>query len=251
MLPVTILGDRVIPKKVDFLATLPPLITGAITGDSKMKKTKLPKGPDFFLSEEALETHINFLKEKDPSIMGATCQMLSALMITLYPEEGLHYIIKIIDDMQRGNEWLSDDQKHDLYVNSIDIYLPKILKDKKWIYSINDYITRKLKNSLRTVARKTWKQEPLYFVDKEGVLTGNPKIPPVDDHKRIENFVEINEIFQKAGLTEREQKIYIFKNTTTFTEIVIAKILNATRDIVKADFAKAKDKLSRIVARSK
>ena len=81
---------------------------------------KQSKNNDFVLSKEALDEHIKFLEEKDPSIMGKTCQMLSALKINLNPKEGTRFLYNIIADMKR-----SDEQTNELLLQSIDKYLPK------------------------------------------------------------------------------------------------------------------------------
>jgi DNA-directed RNA polymerase specialized sigma24 family protein len=226
-----------------------------------MKKKK----QEFILSDEALETHLNFLKEKDPSIIGKTCQMLSALKINMNQQEGLKYLVGVIEDMKRKGTFIYKEEKqHELLVKSIDEYLPEILKEKEWIDLIEKYVKDKFINWLTVQKRREEREIPYYLGDKEQgtdensrdnnyPLDENPQVKPHidsdihrDNAEKIKNLADINMIFLKAGLTEREANVFFFKVATGYTEDFIAEILRVSRSTVKLDYKKAKNKLEKI-----
>lgn len=220
-----------------------------------MIKRKRPNLPEFILSQEALDTNLNFLKEKDPSIISKTCQMLSALkIITLPDHEAFPFVIGVIEALKKEEgklKWLSEEQWSDFRGDTLDEYLPKILKQREWIFSIKKYITEKVLNSITIEARRRRRHVPLFIKreDEDGNLevAETPALKGkylVDD---IENRVDTNRLFEKAKLTERECKILVFKESTPYTEELIAEILGVSRDIVKHNYKEAKDKLDKLI----
>ncbi len=213
------------------------------------------KNKKFVLSKEALDTHLNFLKEKDPSIIGKTCQMLSALkIITLPDHEAFLFVMGIIEDLKKGGRlnWLSEDQWSEFRLKTLAKYLPKILKERRWIFSIERYIKEKILNSITVEARRGRPRVPL-FIEREDE-DGNLEIienPALKGKAYVDDTIakiDLNEIFEKAKLTEREKNIYILKKTReSYTEELIAKILGVSRNIVKHDYKRAKDKLDKLV----
>jgi len=201
---------------------------------------KKKESADFCLSNKAIEEHIAFLKQKYSSIIGKTCQMLSALkFVSMPPSEGLPFLIGIIDDMKKSGKMdsLTEEQRSDLLLDSLDIFLPKILSEKKWVYSIENYILNKFRNLLKTDKRHKETSEPLYF---KGTLIERPDI---SNNPTAEIRTIINDIYKKAKLTERQQAICEWKVLTPYTEDFIAERLKVSRATVTKDYAEAKRKL--------
>lgn len=236
------------------LPTFPNSPSGTRKG-IEMQKIKRPNLPKFILSQEALDTHLNFLKEKDPSIIGKTCQMLSALkIITLPDREAFHFVIGVIEALKKEKgklNWLSEEQWSDFRIDTLDKYLPKILKKREWIFSIKKYITEKILNSITIEARKRRRNRSLFIEgeDIDGKLK-TIEVPALEGKfllDDIEGHININRIFDNAKLTQREWKIFVLKETTPYTEELISEILRVSRDIVKHDYKRAKGKLDKLV----
>lgn len=207
-----------------------------------MKRTDSPerkKGPKFVLSEESLKTIRRFLKEKPSSIIEKTCPMLSALkMMDLSSKERLALTLGIIEDMKLSGAELPDDEVG-LALGSVDEYLPRIIEDKKWIYSIQDYIVSKFNNRLATEARRRRRHVPLYVEDENGNVIENPEIKAAGDYRRIENYAELMDIVDKAALSKMEWQVLRFKEWTPYIEELIAEIIGVHRSTVTKSYAKA------------
>src|SRR5512137_2364971 len=122
------------------------------------------------LSKDALELHVNWIKEKDPAIIGKTCQMLSAIKMTMHPEHALRYLIGVIEQIRQNKTYkFREETLSQLLIDSIDNknYLQKILKSREWVYSIQEYIIDKLYNSLRTERDRQKGRVPYYVVSDE------------------------------------------------------------------------------------
>ena len=213
------------------------------------------KEKNFVLTNEALDTHLNFLKDKDPSIIGKTCQMLSALkIITLQDHEAFLFVIGIIEALKKEGgklKGLSEEQWGDFGGDTLDKYLPKILKKREWVFSIKKYITGKILNSITIEARRRRRHMPLFIEgeDEDGNLK-TIEIPTLEGKINVDNITEridINKIFEKAKLTQRERKIFVLKKTTPYTEELISEILRVSRDTVKHDYKRAKGNLDKLV----
>lgn len=181
-----------------------------------MKKTKLPKGPDFFLSEEAIQVITVFLEKKDPSIIGETCQMLSALKILLSPTKGLKHLYEITEEMKQDDSVkLSEEKWNDLPLDALVKYLPKVREKRKWIYSINIYIINQLINRLTTEARRKRREVPLSFINKEdGEEYDHPELKEIDLIREIEGYIDVNKAYEEADLTEEEKEICNYRMDT-------------------------------------
>lgn len=201
------------------------------------------------------ETLYDWVKDKDPSIIGKTCETLSTLkIIALPPNEALPFVIGIIEALKKESgklKWLSEEQWSDFRGDTLEKYLPKILKKREWIFSIKKYVTERILNSITVEKRRGIRQVPLYIEseDEDGnsEIIVNPALKDEIFFSDIEQKIQLNEIFEKANLTEQEMKIFYFKKGTKFTGKLIAKTLNVTTDIVKHDYKNAKDKLVKLV----
>lgn len=203
-----------------------------------------------------LEEHLNWLEKQPPSIIGQTCQMLSALKIPMNPKEGFLYLLSIVADMERsGNLKLKEEEWSDLRTDALYKYLPKILRERKWVDSIEDYLTKKAKNALITEARKRTKQVPLCIADKDGKKVENPEVEAyvskTKQFERIEDYVFVNELINKAGLTDREERVFRHKILQSLTDEAIVKEMGLTggkvsRETVNKDFAKAMEKFMKL-----
>jgi len=197
--------------------------------------TERKKGPKFVLSEEALKTIRRFLKEKPPSIIEKTCPMLAALkMMDLIPKERFALILGIIEDTKLSGAELPDDEVG--LALSADKYLPRIIEDRNWIYSIQDYIVSKFNNRLTTEAREKRRFVPDY-----------PEIKAAVDYRRIENYAELMDIVDKAALSKMEWQVLRFKEWTPYTEELIAEIIGVHRSTITKSYAKAWEKLRAFV----
>jgi len=207
----------------------------------------------FVLTKDALNELLDFLQNKEPWIIGKTCQMLSALKIaTMPPKEAFPFVIDVINAMKEKGiklTGLEENQWSDFRLDTLDQYLPKILKERKWVYSIENYVINKLINSFTVESRRRARLVPLYIEreDKNGkkALIENPEIEKGFDETRIENAVEINKIFEIAKLTDREIRVYCYKEVTNYTEKLIAEILEVSRETVKRDYSKAKERIEK------
>ena len=220
-----------------------------------MKRKEQP----FTIQKRPLEETVTFLKDKDPSIIGKTCQMLSAIKMTMHPEQGLKYLIGVIEQIRQDKRYrFKEDTLSQLQIDALDNenYLRKILKTGDWVYSIRKYIVDKLYNSLKTEKRHKRLEVPYYVMTEEGgqeKITENPHVDysqvcdlereKLDEIRTIELMERIDELFRRAKLRDREKTIYRYKETTDFKEEVIAKILSVSGSTVTKDYAKAKEKL--------
>jgi DNA-directed RNA polymerase specialized sigma24 family protein len=165
--------------------------------------------------------------------------MLSALKILSLPEkEGFIFIWGVIENMKNdGGKYLSEEQWSDLSVASLDTFLPSILTDKKWVYSIQEYILSKFENRLRTERRHKEIIEPLYLKNKETGEVYEREDMAMPDPQ--ENRYRIEETFEKAGLSVRQSTIYSFKVCTGLTEDRIADIMKVSRSTVTKEYREA------------
>jgi c-di-AMP phosphodiesterase-like protein len=82
-----------------------------------MKKKEQP----FTIQERPLEEIVTFLKDKDPSIIGNTCQMLSAIKMTMHPEQGLKYLIGVIEQIRQNEKYkFKEDTLSQLQLDALD-----------------------------------------------------------------------------------------------------------------------------------
>lgn len=230
---------------------------------AKMRKKEKPKPPDFILSKEALDDLLNSLKKMEPSIIGNTCQMLSALKITqLTDKEAFPFIVEIIGDLIKSGEvkLISKDQLGELSLDTLKKYLPKILEDPQWIVSIQEYIKQKVLNNI-TVEKRRGKKQVSPFLERKlstgsVLLYENPVVQKKVSIRDTLSEIEINELLEKAKLTERQKFICILKINPggKYTEELIAEIMTnkgtfgkVTRSIVMHDYKEAKDKLRKTI----
>lgn len=221
----------------------------------KMKKKEFKLGDEFTLTEQALQVHLKFLKEKGLSIIGKNCPMLTALNMVLHKTEGLEFLMPIIETMIKEGkippsesmikgEKISIDQDRSegsYLVDSLDKHLPKISKDKKWIYSIEDFLQSKIRNAIKTDWRRGQRKVPLLIKDKEGKVVDNPELDKINRVLDTIDKIAIKEALDI--LTPREKGIYVLKETSPYTGKVIAEILHTTEDVVKHDYKKANEKI--------
>lgn len=191
-----------------------------------MKKQK------FIPSEEAWEIHRRFQKEKGPSIMGKTCPTLTFLNIDLHQKEGFRFLYQIIGEMvQEGRIKLAEDKTiSDLAVDSLDKHVQKALEKGEWVdKEIKQYLSDKVWNHLKVEIRRRRRKIP--------------QIKKLDALKKIEDRIHVEQLFQKAGLTEREKKVYYLKIGVGDKVEDIAKSLGVSRKTVTRDYAEADKKL--------
>jgi len=205
-----------------------------------MKKQK------FIPSEEAWEIHRRFQKEKGPSIMGKTCPTLTFLNIDLHQKEGFRFLYRIIGEMvqERRIKLAEDKTISDLAGDSLDEYIQKALEKGEWVdKEIKQYLSDKVWNHLKVEIRNRRRREPLYIKDKKGHEIENPKIKKLDELKKSEDKIHVEQLFQKAGLTEREKRVYYLKKGVGDKGKDIAKRLGVSQKTVNRDYAEAKKKL--------
>lgn len=225
-------------------------------------KSKKPEEDTFKLDAAGMRYHIKFLKGKS-DLMGKTCPMLTTLNIISHKKEGLRYLVPIIEAMIEEGQICciekieeekiginEDRSKSDYLIDAIDKYLPKILKDKKWVFSIEDYLKRKIKNAITTEIRRRNRRKPLYIENKEDKKEFlNPEVEKIKKALDFSDNIDIAEILNQ--LTEIEKKVFFLKVATPYTEELIAKKLGISRDKVKHNYKKATDKANQIVLKSK
>jgi len=208
----------------------------------------------FKLTKEAQEELISFVEKRDPDLMTKACQMLAALQIVkgLTPKQGFRYILNVVEDMrQSGHTKFSEEKWDDLPLDAYKKYLPKILKERKWIYDIQDYIRDKARNHLKTIVRQAKLKVPLYITNEKGDQIENPEIKALDDFKIALEEIEINDLIERVNLTDIEKHVFNYKVFREYREEYIAKELGVTRDIVKHNYAKAKNKIVAYILKHK
>lgn len=220
----------------------------------------------FVLSEEAYEIHRKFWEGKDPEIMrktmGKTCPMLTIFLIDAHRSEGLRYIYEeIIKKMKEEGilfpGWkrkkkmrLSKERVNVLLVSGIDEFIPKILKDRKWIYEIGLSLIDKYWNSLKVEKEMRSREESDYIEDEDGQRFQHPEIEVVDVVEKINDYLFVKELPQKAGLCERQEEIYRHK-FDGLTEEEIGKELGKARITVSRDIAKIRAKVRKVIQEAK
>ena len=128
-----------------------------------MKKEK-----PFPVSEEALKERLSFLKDKDPSIIGKTCQMLSALkIVSPPPKQAYPFVVEVINSMRKDGKLPWDEKEWGSFdIETLDQFLPEIIENGEWVFSIRQYVKDKILNTLRVDARRKKRHVPL-FIERE------------------------------------------------------------------------------------